>query len=141
MTDRPSAASTHLGQLVARIRRLTLARGRIIWTGYDDFGRQIVAVPADQEPEAFDVYLRDTPTSIAQAEDRLARRARKRSLRGIKAAICNMPTDSSDESRGHSRSQKARKEARAREVLLRLSPIPQGGDELGSLIVRPQSED
>lgn len=131
--DPAASGSSYLGVLVARIRRVTLASGREIWTGYDDFGRQIVAVSPEQEPNAFDVHLRETPMSIAQAEDRIARRARKRSLAGIKAAISNIPPSGAPAGKRHSRSREAEKEVRVREILSRLTPIPEGGDDPGDL--------
>jgi len=122
-----------LGAYVARLRHVTLAGGRTILTGYDDLGRQIIAVPCSREPGALEVYMRETPTSEAVREERIARKARRRSLKAIKASIRNLPVDEAASFQQRPRSRNAQSEDRAREVLSRLSPIPAGGDDLGNL--------
>lgn len=125
--------SSHLGVLVARIRRVTLASGRAVWTGYDDRGRQIVALRAEKELEGFDLYLRETPMSLARAEDRAQRRARRRNRAAAKAGLGNTGSDVDTTQPAPCRSRRGLQEARALEILSRLSSIPEGGDDLGDL--------
>lgn len=127
--SRPSASKV-LGAHVARLRHITLASGRKVFTGYDDLGRQIIAVPSVEEPDVIDVYLRETTMSETVREERIARRARRRSLKAIKAGIRNMPAE---EVVMRPRSQRAQSDARALEVLSRLPSIPARGDDLGDL--------
>lgn len=126
-----ASASKVLGAHVARLRHITLASGRKVFTGYDDLGRQIIAVPSVEDPEVVDVYMRETTTSAAVREERIARKARRRSLRAIKAGIRNISVDEGAVSARRAQSHRAQSEDRAREVLSRLSPIPAGGDDLG----------
>lgn len=124
------ATSRALGDLVARIRRVMLASGRAIWSGYDNRGRQFIAVPANAEPGALDVYIRETPSSVAYEEDRRARRARRRSLASIKAGVRNVSAEDVAVRGGVPRSREAAKVERAREILSRLGNLPEGGDDV-----------
>lgn len=102
-------------------------------TGYDDSGRQVIAVPSLEEPGVVDVYVRETAISEAIREERIARKARRRSLKAIKASIRNLPADDAAACGSGRKSARAQTEDRAREALSRLPPIPAGGDDIADI--------
>lgn len=127
-----AGSSRDPGELVARLRPVRLKSGATVWTGddADDPDTQYVLRRSSEAFAGYVLFARHRPTAAAFAEEeRRAKRARAAERRRERQAEA-LARRRADAAAGRPVSALSSKEGRALEIVGRLGPLPERGDDV-----------